>query len=72
MSKGISKTQRDHYLKFHGCACPFCESPRLESGTIYVDDYVDDGLYTHVTCTNCGKKWTDHYSLTNITVEDEE
>ena len=49
--------------------CPFCKSPHISAGHIEADG---EYAWGSVHCNNCGKNWTDNYTLTGIEPDDEE
>lgn len=50
-----------YVMENDGQKCPSCSSPSIESG----ECNPADGMVTcEVSCTECGAKWEDLYSLT--------
>lgn len=62
----LTKARKEKYLKEHGVRCPYCSSGDLNTiGSLKTDTY---GQVTQdVQCLNCGKIWTDHHTLSDIT-----
>lgn len=59
--KKAHKPMTDHeYVKDSG-SCPYCRSGEIEGGHITIEG---GGAWQEVTCTTCGKTWTDSYMLT--------
>ena len=54
------------YIKRNGANCLYCESHELTTGPCGQDDF---GIAQEVSCGDCGKKWTDIYTLTDVEVE---
>jgi len=63
----FTKTQITKYLA-HPDRCPYCNSTKILADSINYDDE----LWCWVTCSQCGKKWKDVYSLSGIEEEEEE
>ena len=63
------KQLKKKYLRDQGSACPYCNSADIAADHIEADGTCAFG---NVRCTNCGKYWTDLYTLTGVdlTMED--
>ena len=60
----LSKAQKKKYLSRHGYICPYCNSGDLKA---LGRPSTDDGRATQdVQCLDCGKIWTDVYTLSDI------
>jgi transcription elongation factor Elf1 len=54
------------YIKKGGRICPFCESNYISSiGCVLVDNY---NPTQEVICNECGGRWIDVYTLTDIKI----
>ena len=56
------------YMEHDGYMCPYCGSYDLDSNVLEVDG---PDAWLDVQCNNCGKWWTDTYTLTDVTFKDE-
>lgn len=59
----MTDEQKQKYLEHHGVLCPFCESSDIVGDSVDIDE---GGVTQYVTCSACGKGWTDVYKLTNV------
>ena len=66
MSKPLAITI-DQYLKDPNF-CPYCGSDGVTGGDLDPEHIY---VYRDVTCRTCDKTWTEEFTLTNITLEDE-
>ncbi|WP_419833709.1 hypothetical protein [Endozoicomonas atrinae] len=63
----MNDQQKKQYIQGGGVSCPYCGDGNLES---LMGDYNESGVYYHVTCEGCHKKWTEVYTLTDVEVDD--
>ena len=63
MRKGISKMQRDRYLKQGGVRCPFCNSEKISGGSMELEA---GAAYQDIGCCDCKRIWQDVYTLDGI------
>lgn len=68
METKLSKTSIEGYVQTNGNTCPYCGSRDLSCGEFQTDDFL---VYRGVVCGGCQKEWTDEYTLTGVT-EDED
>ena len=62
----MTPTQARTYLLNGGTTCPFCDSPAIEGTELTVDE----GVCTQgISCTECGRQWTDVYRLVGVANE---
>lgn len=59
----ITEKQKQEYLRV-GSLCPYCRNGNIEGSSI---DYEGNQMFQNVTCTECGKRWIDVYTLNDIT-----
>lgn len=55
------------YVAYDGIRCPFCESNTAE--TIGSLESNHGMVFQDCECRDCGKQWTDEYSLTGYSTE---
>jgi len=60
----LTKARREKYLKKQGNTCPYCNSKDIRTiGPAMADcNY----LTRDIQCLDCGKMWTDIYTLSDI------
>lgn len=63
----LTKKKIKEYVKSGGVSCPYCDSKDIRAGET---DTQDDAIFRNVVCENCGKQWTDEYTLTGMTIEE--
>ena len=51
------------YLKSGGSICPFCGGKDIEGGNTEADG---TSVWIEILCENCGSRWHDIYTLTDI------
>ena len=63
--------QKDYYIRHKGVRCPFCHGNNLSCNSIFGDG---EEATQDIKCLECGKVWTDIYTLTDVEEiqEDEE
>jgi len=64
----LSEEAIQSYVETGGMDCPYCGSNDLECGRM---DIYSHGASQPCSCNQCGKEWTDDYSLTGITEDDD-
>lgn len=55
------------YLANNGSRCPYCESDSIEADANQGFDGPD--AWCEVECLSCRGKWTDHYKLHNVSLD---
>jgi len=65
----LTQEQIDYYLEHQGIRCPWCQSDDLDAAGELDQDAID--CYQNVRCGNCGKEWSDHYKLVDISEVEE-
>jgi transposase-like protein len=60
----LTQEQIDYYLEHQGVRCPWCHSYSVQADGELDQDGVD--CYQNVCCADCGKEWSDHYKLVDI------
>ena len=65
----VPRTNIEHYIANGGCSCPYCGSDKIEGSDISTNV---GNMYQDIYCQNCGRQWTDEYTLTGITEEPKE
>lgn len=63
----LTEQQKKEYIANDGTKCPYCGSIHIQCEGHDIDG--PTALF-YTTCTDCGKTWTDIYTLTGI-AEDE-
>jgi hypothetical protein len=63
---GLTEQQRTDYLN-NSSECPFCHSDNIEADHIEADG---ESAFGEVSCLDCGKRWNDVYTLTDVEVID--
>lgn len=63
----IMEKKKKEYLETGGVKCLFCKSTNIEGGFLQVDASYS---WQKMTCFECGKKWRDIYTLTDVEVEE--
>lgn len=58
----MTKKQKKDYLK-DSTRCPYCHSDNIASDNIQADGIM---VYSNVECSDCGKSWSDIFTLTNV------
>jgi hypothetical protein len=48
--------------------CPFCHSSDIDADPI--EDYVDIKAWRIVSCEDCGRKWQEEFTITNVRAYD--
>ena len=66
MSKPLATTIKD-YLK-NPSSCLYCGSEEITGGDLDPETF---NVYRDVTCRTCNATWTEEFTLTNITLENE-
>ena len=66
----LTDEQIQKYLKHEGLICPVCESKNFAE--VERPDGDSNILTSSCVCDDCGKRWTDFYTLTDVQLEDEE
>lgn len=57
------------YMKTGGAACPYCGSPDIGVSLFHYE--IDGtGVRQEVGCNDCGKEWTDTYTLSSVIESD--
>jgi len=59
----IDEKIKKQYMDCNGQHCPWCDSIDINMKDTYFDDA---GAYGDCECENCGKKWRDIYTLTDM------
>jgi len=59
----LTKVMRKKYIKGAAQKCPYCNSNELEADSMETDC---TGAWREVSCTSCGKKWNEVFTLTDI------
>jgi len=59
--------QRKAYIESGGVVCLYCGDSNLQTGDIDAQEMICQ----QVVCLNCKKEWTDEYTLTGVTTDDE-
>jgi len=59
----LSEEAKADYIKHGGTQCPFCGSEIIEGHSVELDQGY---AVQSITCTACGKDWTDVYKLSRI------
>lgn len=65
----LTDEQHRRYVVLKGIRCPYCDSKELITGEFHADG---ENAWQAVVCEGCKKEWTDNYSLTDITEDDDE
>jgi transposase-like protein len=66
----LTDKARQDYIEKDGVRCPYCNNTSLEPlGQLTSNS--SGGAYQDIHCDNCGRTWTDEYTLTGITTEDD-
>jgi predicted Zn-ribbon and HTH transcriptional regulator len=60
----MNQEQLNLYLSLNGTICPFCKSENIGGGDF---DTGNTMVFLPIRCDNCGKEWTDEYTLTGVT-----
>ncbi len=60
----LTKKETADYVKAGGGHCPFCNLSNLYYGDF---DYEAGGIEQQVECLDCRKTWSDEYTLSGIT-----
>ena len=58
----LTEEQKKEYLE-NSVLCPFCKSDDIETGQ---RDFGNNQIWQNVWCHDCGKRWQDIYTLTNV------
>jgi len=67
----LTKEEVDKYVGVHGVYCPFedCGSRNIEGyGSFDMDA---NSAWQDIHCNDCGRSWTDEYSLTGVQAHEE-
>ena len=59
----LTAKRKADYLATGGNRCPYCHSERIESGPVETSHL---GYSAIVDCHECGRVWTDIYSVTDV------
>jgi hypothetical protein len=63
----VSTADVAQYVQQGGIKCPYCEGEDMENGEV---ELTDAGIITmNISCKDCGKTWTEEYTLSNIRLE---
>ena len=54
------------YIQGGGVCCPFCGDGDIGGGMLSTEF---GRAFQHITCAECGERWTDEYTLTGIDYE---
>lgn len=65
--EGMDEETKKEYIEGKGRFCPFCKCETLEGDAIEIDDGLALQL---ITCNDCGKQWTDIYTLSDVKEEE--
>lgn len=57
---------QEEYVAYSGLHCPFCMSMDLDSQGV---ELYEGGGKCDVSCTSCGARWTEFYTLTSYEVQ---
>lgn len=60
-----SPVSSEEYVKEGGNKCPFCGATDINGHAVEIDAGI---AYQPVDCSECGKEWTDQYSLVGYVV----
>jgi transcription elongation factor Elf1 len=63
----LTQAQVKAYLE-NSSSCPFCGESDIEGSSVEIDS---GGAWQNIDCNNCGAKWQDVYTLTDIIVTHE-
>jgi transposase-like protein len=60
----LSDEEIKKYVDRQGLYCPYCDSMELQVGHLSSEE---SGVYINIVCRDCGKEWTEEFTLTWIT-----
>jgi hypothetical protein len=60
--EGLTEQQRTDYLN-SSSECPYCHSENISADRVEADG---ESAFGDVECEDCGKKWRDVYTLTDV------
>jgi transposase-like protein len=64
----LTPEKRADYIHHEYNHCPYCHSDNLDSGNRNGDG---NTMAVAIHCDSCGRDWTDIYTLTGITEEEQ-
>lgn len=59
----MTPEQEAKYIRERGCRCPFCGSADISGDSVEVNEGF---AMQEIGCPQCGKQWTDVYTLTHV------
>jgi hypothetical protein len=69
MTKPLTQEMADYYFEHKGLRCPYCKSNMVEGDSVEVGG---DTAWQEITCNDCGAGWTDLYTFSGITGDNQE
>jgi C4-type Zn-finger protein len=63
----LTEQQKTDYLN-SSSLCPYCKSSNINAERIEADG---ESAWGEVECEDCGERWTDVYTLTDVETRDE-
>lgn len=64
----LTEEKQKEYVDNDGMTCPYCEHNDIEGNGGLSIEY--NKVFQDVKCLECGKYWTDIYTLTGIHVDE--